>query len=67
MSTSVHVSESMRREVEWYLRNGAHGRERIARTKDGEEYVIGDWSWNRETGRSVEFIELRMTADLRQS
>lgn len=60
------LKEAQREEVEWYLKNGAHGRMRIGQDRDGHEYVIGDHSWNRGT-RPYEYIELRMNADLRRS
>lgn len=50
--------ELMEREVKWYRR---HGRwpERICRDSQGNEYVVGDWSWNRNrlTSEKEEYIE----------
>jgi hypothetical protein len=45
-------------EIEWYRKNGRH-KARIATDSNGDEYVIGDWSWNRMTENKdkQEFIE----------
>lgn len=43
-------------EVNWYRMNGRYPAERIARARDGTEYVIGDFSWNAG-GNSPEIIE----------
>ncbi len=51
----------MRREVAWYYRYGKYA-DRISRTSSGEQYVIGDWSWNRARPRCIEYIEDRMRA-----
>jgi hypothetical protein len=43
-------------EVRWYREHGRYTQERITRDRGGVEYVIGDWSWNRQ-GRPAEWIE----------
>ena len=43
-------------EVNWYLINGAY-RERIATGKSGQQYVIGDSSWNTRRTTKYEVIE----------
>jgi hypothetical protein len=35
-------------ELAWYRENGKHRRRRIRLDANGAEYVIGDWSWNRD-------------------
>ncbi len=50
------------KEVDWYKRNGRH-KKRIALDANGNEYVIGDWSWNRGN-RPEEFIEPQMNVDI---
>lgn len=47
-------------EVEWYRRHGKYPRERIVRNSEGEPYVIGDWSWNRQANRPYETVEAQM-------
>jgi len=43
-------------EVEWYRQHGKHP-DRITRNHTGTEYVIGDWSWNRQHPDRREMIE----------
>lgn len=51
------------REVAWYRINGKHPA-RISRRSSGGEYVIGDWSWNRDNPQAQEWIEPQMSAAL---
>lgn len=46
-------------EVAWYRQHGKHS-DRIRRAATGEEYVVGDWSWNRKHTDRHEVIEPRM-------
>ena len=34
-------------EVAWYFKHGRYPELRIVRDGHGQQYVIGDWSWNR--------------------
>lgn len=47
------------REVRWYRKNGKYP-QRITRTAQGKEYVIGDWSWNQSNPCKPETIEPQM-------
>lgn len=47
------------REVEWYRRYGKYV-QRIRRCTAGREYVVGDWSWERNHPDKDEPIEWRM-------
>src|SRR5678815_3724284 len=54
-------------EVKWYRERGRYSHKRIARDRDGFEYVIGDQDWNNTCHPSEqEQIEVRMDADLRR-
>lgn len=44
-------------EVAWYRKNGKHPKERIKLDSNGCQYVVGDFSWNRNTTRPQEYIE----------
>lgn len=46
-------------EVAWYREHGKYP-ERIGRTNDGREFVIGDWSWNLLNPTRQEVIEQQM-------
>jgi hypothetical protein len=48
-------------EVAWYRKHGKHP-QRIQRMYGGEgdEYVVGDWSWHRMHSDSTEWIDARM-------
>lgn len=48
------------REINWYLNYGKYPQLRIARSRSGEQYVIGDWSWNSRHPNQQENIENRM-------
>lgn len=50
-----------RAEVDWYRRYGKHGESRIRQNRDGVNYVIGDWSWNRLYPEKLEFVESAMS------
>jgi hypothetical protein len=45
-------------EILWYRKNGKY-KDRITADSNGDDYVIGDWSWNRMTENKdkQEFIE----------
>lgn len=45
------INDLQSKQVEWYRKNGRFPR-RIRKDKDGKEYVIGDWSWNRKINRN---------------
>src|SRR5688572_11553947 len=47
------------RELAWYRKHGKYPDNRISQDDYGVEYVIGDFSWNREN--PPEFIEKRMS------
>ena len=47
-------------EVKFYRENGKH-KERIVKDADDNEYVIGDFSWNRKHKDKPEFIENAMS------
>lgn len=55
--------EHMLREVVWYQQHGKY-RERIRKTNEGELYVVGDWSWNRNHPDKHEEIEPQMESAL---
>lgn len=60
------ASRSMKGDVEWYRLNGLYPDERITWSDvTGEEYLIGDESWNdgRRTN-SEEWVDARMDAEL---
>lgn len=44
-------------DVRWYLQHGRYGVGRIRTDRDGVQYVIGDWSWNRLYPNHLEFID----------
>ena len=46
-------------EVKWYMKNGRYKKERIKKDSCGESYVVGDFSWNRQAGKT-ECIETDM-------
>lgn len=48
-----------KREVRWYRNFGKYP-SRIALDGTGKEYVIGDWSWNRNHRNMHELVEERM-------
>lgn len=48
-------------EIEWYRRNGKYS-ERVKRTKSGDLFVIGDYSWNSARPQKPEYIEKRMSS-----
>ncbi len=43
---SIEYINVCKQEVEWYSLNGKY-RNRIRKDNNGVQYVIGDWSWNR--------------------
>ena len=47
-------------EIDWYLKNGKYGKSRITKDSNGNEYVIGDYSWNAINPNKKETIENRM-------
>ena len=47
-------------ELEWYRKNGKYP-ERIIKTGHLEEYVIGDWAWNRMHKDKKEAVEPDMS------
>ena len=53
-------------ELKWYRKNGKHKRRRIVEDANGNEYVIGDWSWNRNPANKnrQEFVEPEMSIGL---
>lgn len=56
--------ELIQAQVKWYRAHGKYPEQRISRTREGDEYVIGDWSWNRTQKHNPERIEGRMSAAL---
>lgn len=50
-------------EVRWYRVNGLYPAARIAKDAYGNDYLIGDWSWNRGQNLS-EIVEPRINAAL---
>lgn len=46
-------------ELEWYKIYGKYP-ERIKRDSKGQEYVIGDWSWERNYPNKPEWIDYKM-------
>lgn len=47
-------------ELAWYRKHGKYIRERIVADREGELFVIGDWSWERLHPNKAEYIEDRM-------
>lgn len=43
-------------ELVWYRKFGAYP-SRITRDRSGNEYVIGDWSWNGNPRNPREYVE----------
>lgn len=52
--------------LDWYRTHGKYPSERIVRAHSGtgEEYVIGDWSWNLLHPDKHEVIERQMESSL---
>ncbi len=44
------------KEVAWYRQHGKH-KDRIRTDRQGVDYVIGDWSWNRLYPERKEFVD----------
>ena len=54
-------------EIKWYRKNGRF-KERITKDGNGNEYVIGDYSWNTFKNKNkLEHIELDMNFAIRNS
>lgn len=53
-------------ELDWYRKNGKHKRRRIKEDANGNEYVVGDWSWNKfpKNKHRQEFCEPEMSLGL---
>jgi len=62
-TAGVPISEWLAdRETQWYRSNG-HYQERVRIDRDGQQYVVGDWSWHRNHPEKSECIEPRMERD----
>jgi len=48
-------------EIKWYCKHGKY-LDRIAVSRDGNVYVIGDWAWNPSNPDRREVIEPEMSA-----
>jgi hypothetical protein len=46
-------------EVEWYKKNGKY-QDRIVKDALGKEFVIGDWSWERNFPDRPEYADILM-------
>ena len=57
-SNREHANQA-RLELAWYKLNGKYA-DRITKDATGQEYVIGDWSWNRLHPDRVEHFEHRI-------
>ena len=44
-------------EVSWYRKNGKYPNERIVTDANDQEYMIGDWAWNKNNRDKPEYIE----------
>ncbi len=44
-------------EVIWYRKNGKYPNERIVTDANDDEYMIGDWAWNKNNRDKPEYIE----------
>lgn len=56
----------MSRQVAWYQRYGKYPQHRIRRERDGNLYVVGDFSWNRANPAFQEIIEPPMNKAMKQ-
>ena len=60
----IAATDIQRREVGWYHRFGKYPNERIRKDGNGNEYVIGDWSWSRNYPDKDETIEIRLKSQI---
>jgi hypothetical protein len=51
------ATDIQQHEVEWYRLRGKYPDERIKRTASEDEFVVGDWSWNRNNPDRQEYFE----------